>query len=76
MKQDIPTLQGTSVTLRALEPKDKVARLRAGRHPEIVRMYGADHSLEFTGEAVRSVQALEKVVRRIQDFFVGGSSAG
>lgn len=51
-----------------IEPKDKDARLHAGRYPEIVRLYGGDHSLEFPGDAVRSVQALEAVVRRIQEF--------
>jgi hypothetical protein len=35
---------------------------------ELLLVEGGDHSLEFPGDIVRSVQALEKVVRRIQEF--------
>jgi hypothetical protein len=35
---------------------------------QILLVEGGDHSLEFPGDAVRSVQALEAIVRRIQEF--------
>lgn len=35
---------------------------------ELLLVEGGDHSLEYPGDAVRSIQTLEKIVRRIQDF--------
>jgi ribosomal-protein-alanine N-acetyltransferase len=67
MKRDIPTLRGTAVTLRALKPRDKDSRLRAGRHPEIVRMYGGDHR---TVTPITSEQ-VEDWYSRVREAFLG-----
>ncbi len=67
MKRDIPTLQGARVTLRTIEPRDKDAKLRAGRHPEIVRMYGGD----YRAVAPITSEQVERWYGRVREAFYG-----
>jgi RimJ/RimL family protein N-acetyltransferase len=60
-KLNLPSLQGHRVLLRAPVADDTIARLKIGRHAEIVRMYGG--SVETTrpmtmGDAQHWVQQL------------------
>jgi RimJ/RimL family protein N-acetyltransferase len=41
---DVPELRGSRVTLRALLPSDRGARIALGRDPEFVRLNGGDAS--------------------------------
>lgn len=47
---------------------DLLAEVVEATRSEVLLIEGADHSLEHPGDAVRSVQALERVVRRIEEF--------
>ncbi len=45
-----------------------LAEIVEATQSELLLVEGGDHSLEFPDDIVQSVQALEKVVRRIQEF--------
>jgi predicted alpha/beta-hydrolase family hydrolase len=47
---------------------DLLAEVVEATQSEVLLIEGADHSLEYPGDAVRSVQALETVVRKIHEF--------
>lgn len=67
MRRDPPTLQGERVKLRAIEPRDKDARQRAGRYKEIVRMYGGD----YRAMSPLTPEHVERWYGRVRDAFLG-----